>query len=376
MNMAGDNRRVTVFLQDLAGGGAERVMLLLAGGMAQKGVLVDLVLVRAQGPYLSSIPQGVRVIPLNCRRTLKSVWPLARYLERERPAALLSALVHVNIAAVLAARLARTATRVIVTEHNQISQNMAAGPKASVALAHRAVGWLYPWADRIVAVSEGVADDLSAFSGLARDRIDVIHNPIVTPQMLAMADQPPNHPWLTNRRADVILGVGRLNPQKDFATLLRAFALVRARRDARLIIIGEGGERAALEGLVAELGLADSVDMPGFVDNPYAFMKSCDLMVLSSRWEGLPTALVEAMACGTPVVATDCRSGPQEILKGGAYGELVPVGDAETLGAAMLRTLSEPRPGALLAERGADFTAERAVESYLDLALARKAVSP
>ncbi|WP_207477673.1 glycosyltransferase [Arenibaculum pallidiluteum] len=365
---ASRRRRIAVFLQDLYGGGAERVMLLLAGAIARRGVDVDLVLIRREGAYLEQVPPGVRVHELGTRRMSKSVGALARYLRAERPEAVLTALVHVNVGALLAAMLAGR-TRVIVTEHNQISRNYAALRSPLLRAAYRLVPQLYRRAARIVAVSSGVADDLHRFSGLDRRRIDVVHNPIVAADLPARAAEPVSHPWLRPGQPPVVMAVGRLNPQKDFETLIRAFAALRARRAARLIILGEGDERAALQRLAGELGVANEVDMPGFVDNPYAHMAKASLFVLSSRFEGLPTVLVEAMACGTPVVATDCPSGPREILEDGALGGLVPVGDADALALAMEQALDAPVTAERLKARASDFAVERAVDRYLELVL-------
>lgn len=358
-------KKVGVFMQDLAGGGAERIMVQLAGGIAKHGVHVDLVLVRSEGPYLSAVPSEVRIVELGTRRTLKSIPALARYIRRERPAALLSALVHVNVAAILAARLAACGTRVVITEHNQITRNVANISDPAIWLAHRLVPWLYPCANRIVAVSRGVADDLSRFSGLPLDRIDIVYNPVVTPELHCRASEPVNHPWLVDNQQPIILGVGRLTAQKDFATLVRAFAEVRRQRSVKLIILGEGPERLGLEQMIVELGLQDDVDLPGFVQNPYAWMARASLFVLSSAWEGLPTVLVEAMACGTPVVATDCPSGPSEILEGGRFSPLVPVGEPVALAAAIVRALNSPMDADHLRRRAGGFTVERSVAQYL-----------
>jgi glycosyltransferase involved in cell wall biosynthesis len=360
--------KVAFFLQDLVGGGAERVMLTLAGGFADRGYDVDLVLVRAEGQHLAEVPPNVRIVALGGRRTAYSIPRLARYLRRERPQALLSALVHVNIAAIVAVRLSGSAPRLIVTEHNQVAENAARAESRLILLAHRAIRWLYPLADEIVAVSAGVAESLWAYSGLDRDRVSVIHNPVVTPALHEKALAAVAHRWFAPGQPPVILGAGRLTAQKDFANLLRAFALVRQKRAARLVILGEGPERAGLRDLAAILGVADDVDLPGFDANPYAHMSRAGVFVLSSAWEGLPTVLIEAMACGTPVVATDCRSGPAEILRGGRFGELVPVGDPQALAAAIERTLQRPASPQALRVRAGDFSIERAVDRYGDLA--------
>ncbi len=369
--------KLAFFLQDLAGGGAERVMLTLAGGFADRGDDVDLVLVRAEGPCLADVPANVRVVTLGTGRTAYSIPRLAGYLRRERPQALLSALVHVNIAAILATRLCGRKPRVIITEHNQIARNAARARSRVIRLAHGAVSRLYPLADEIVAVSRGVAESLVAYSGLDERRVRVIHNPVVTPGLREKALAETAHPWFGDGRPPVVLGAGRLTAQKDFLNLLRAFAILRQERRAKLIILGEGPERAALQDAVRAFGLAEDVDLPGFAANPYAYMARAAVFALSSAWEGLPTVLIEAMACGTPVVATDCESGPADILLGGRLGALVPVADPAALAAAILRTLDTPPSPRALRDRADDFSVERAVDRYADIALgAREAALP
>lgn len=360
------DRRIALFLQDLHGGGAERVMLLLAGGIARRGYPVDLVLVRREGAHARSIPSEIRVVELGTRRVLGSVPALVRYLRRERPKALLAALVHVNVGALLAAAAAR-GIRVVVTEHNQISRNFASLTSRRLRGAYRLVPMMYRRAWGIVAVSDGVADDLAVFSGIGRERIYVINNPIVTPDIEALAAEPLDHPWAGPGAPPLFLGVGRLAPQKDFPTLVAAFALVRAGRRCRLVILGEGQERTAIEAAVFRHGVQEDVLLPGFVDNPYAWMARASVFVLSSRFEGLPTVLVEAMACGTTVVSTDCPSGPRDILDGGRYGPLVRVGDPEALAGAMRDALDRPTPRGRLTERASRYGLDAAVDRYLQL---------
>jgi glycosyltransferase involved in cell wall biosynthesis len=344
-------------------------MLTLAAGFADRGYDVDFVLVRAEGPCLADVPANVRVVTLGTRRTAYSIPHLVRYLRRERPQALLSALVHVNIAAILAARLSGSGARVIVTEHNQVAANAAQAHSPMIRLAHHAIRWLYPLADEIVAVSAGVAEGLLTYSGLDKRRVSVIHNPVVTPALHDKALAAVTHPWFGPDQPPVILGAGRLTAQKDFVNLLHAFAIVKQSRPARLLILGEGPDRAALRDLIDRLDLAGDVDMPGFDANPYAYMARAAVFVLSSAWEGLPTVLIEAMACGAPVVATDCQSGPAEILVGGHLGELVPVADPASLAAAILRTLERPPSPQALRLRAHDFSIGRAVDRYAELLL-------
>jgi glycosyltransferase involved in cell wall biosynthesis len=226
------------------------------------------------------------------------------------------------------------------------------------------VGRSYLAADGITAVSQGIAEDLVCSFGLPRERVTTIYNPVVTPELLAQAQAPLDHPWFAPDAPPVILGVGRLHPQKDFPTLLRAFARVRAVRVVRLVILGEGEQRAALQQLVAELGLTKDVALPGFVGNPFAYMARAGVFVLSSAYEGLPGVLIQALACGCPVVSTDCPSGPGEILEQGAYGPLVGVGDVAALAQAMLALLAHPPAAERLRHRAAEFSLDRAVDRY------------
>jgi glycosyltransferase involved in cell wall biosynthesis len=283
-----------------------------------------------------------------------------------QPSALLSAMEHANLVAILAWRWARVPTRLVVSVHNTMSIATQHAPQSKARLIPMLARWLYPQAHRVVAVSHGVATDILHLYQLPTAKVEVIYNPVVTPELMIQSQDTVEHPWLTAGEPPIILGVGRLTAQKDFATLIRAFARVRQSHEARLIILGEGEHRPILERLVRELGLQEWVALPGFVENPYAWMRRAAVFVLSSRWEGLPTVLIEAMACGTPVVATDCPSGPREILEGGKWGKLVPVGDAVGLAEAICQTLKEGSPSDL-SIRASDFSLERAVESYLQV---------
>lgn len=363
---AGPPARVAFFLPTLVGGGAERVIVNLAQAIAERGVPVELVVAEARGELLDQRPASVPLVDLRAPRVLRSIGPLARHLRRTRPRVVISSMSHANLVALWAARLAGRGTPVIATVHNTMSRSTPQQGGVAGRLWPRLLGTFYPWAAEIVAVSRGAADDLAATAGLPRDRIRVVYNPVVTPDMLALARARPDHPWFGPGQPPVVLGVGRLTPQKDFATLLRAFATLRAARPARLMILGEGEERPRLEGLVRELGIGDDVALPGFQANAMAHLSAAALFVLSSAWEGLPTVLIEALAAGTRVVSTDCPSGPTEILQEGRLGRLVPVGDAAALAAAMAETLDRPAapvpPDAL-----APFTRDVAVDHYLSL---------
>jgi glycosyltransferase involved in cell wall biosynthesis len=360
--------KVALFLHGLLGGGVERVMLNLATGFVERGVDADLVLQKAEGPLVGQVPPGARVVDLGVARMHRALPGLVRYLRTERPHALLSALDHANVVALWARALAQVSTRVVVSVHFDTSQVVA----QSRTLRERFVrAWtrpFYPWAAAVVAVSQGAADDLVRRTRVPREKVRVIYNPVVTPALFARAEEPLEHPWFRPGEAPVVLGVGRLTKQKDFPTLIRAFDRVRRVRPARLLILGEGEERGNLERLVREMGMEDDVLLPGFAENPYAYMKRATVFVLSSRWEGLPTVLIEALALGTPVVSTGCPSGPAEILEQGKWGRLVPMGDDATLAEAILAALAAPKAPAGARERMVErFGLDVAVEQYMEV---------
>ena len=391
--------RIAFLLSSLSGGGVERSTLTLAAAFAEQGHDVDVVVCKAEGPLRSELPAKARLfclepapvgparirvleadplgvatlarpvlLPLKASSKVRYLPALTHHLRRERPDVLISAMTNPNLLALWARRLAGVSTRVIVSERNMLS--------SYVALFRRRwrwrhlpalVGRTYPRADAIVAVADAVADDLATTARLDRRSICTIYNPIVTPGLAARAAAPAEHPWLARAGPPVVLGVGSLFVQKDFATLLRAFARLRGERDARLLVLGEGRERRALESLAAELGIADAVSLPGWDANPFAAMSRASVFVLSSAWEGLPGVLVQAMACGCPVVSTDCPGGAAEILEGGAHGKLVPVGDAGALAEAIAATLDAPGDLEKAQERARDFSLDHAVEAWTAL---------
>ncbi|MCS6924915.1 MAG: glycosyltransferase [Candidatus Binatia bacterium] len=389
---------LALFLPSLAGGGVARATLHLAEAFVRRGYRVDLVLCRKTGPYVGYIPSGVGVVtlsrgwqgrlwalsadytacgalllpillPYKSQQTVPYLPALVRYLQRERPTALLAAKTPANLAALWARRLAGVPTRVVISERTTLSQEVRSTKKWRWRFISPVLRRVYPWADAIVAVSHGVADDLALVAHLPRDSIRTIYNPTVHPQITEKARAPLSHPWFAPGTPPVLLGVGRLEAQKDFPTLLRAFARVRAARPLRLLILGEGRKRRELETLAKTLGVAADVALPGFVDNPYAYMARAAVFVLSSAWEGLSNVLIEALACGCPVVSTDCPSGSAEVLAHGRYGPLVPVGDDAALARAIVAVLDTPPDRDTLRARAACFSVERAVEQYLEVLL-------
>jgi glycosyltransferase involved in cell wall biosynthesis len=358
---------VALFFRFIGGGGAERMMLNLARSFTKDGIKVDLVLGNAGGPFRSHVPPEIRVIDLQASRFVLSGLPkLVHYLQQERPAAILSTLHYTNEMALWAKRIAGVNTRVIVREANHLSEEAQRSGRLKKFLVPIFVKNFYPWADGIVAISKGVAEDLAAIPSLSRDRIRIIYNPALTPDIQAKAQEPVDHPWFASGEPPVILAVGKLERQKDFLTLIRAFAQVRQVRHARLMILGWGPDQPQLEALVKELGLENDVAMPGYKINPFAYMAKAAVFVMSSAWEGFGNVLVEAMATGTPVISTDCKSGPAEILDDGKYGFLVPVGDSQALATSILKVLSGQAKQVDL-EWIKQFSVETITQQYLEV---------
>lgn len=359
---------VATFLQDLAGGGAERVAVLLMNGLVARGERVTLILARLEGPYLDDLDPAIELVDLGNRRSISSIRPLARWLRSARPDILVSHLTHVNVAAALANRLARAGIPHVAVEHNQMGQNYALLTNRSVKAAYRLARFVYPGISRIVSVSQGVEAAVLAFTRGRAHNHQVIHNPVVTDGLVALSAEAPEHRWLADGAGiPVLLGCGRLHHQKGFDVLISAVRKVLDDRPVRLVILGEGPLRPQLEAQIIALNLGDHVDLAGFSRNPFAMMRAADAFILSSRWEGLPTVLIEALACGANIVATDCPSGPLEVLEEGKFGRLVPVDDSHALAGAIYAALDTPLDSVLATERASDFTLDRAVDNYMAL---------
>lgn len=338
--MKTSQERVAFFLPGLYEGGTERIILNLAKGISGRGYNVDLVLARAEGPYMSQVPDGVRLIDLKAPRVLGSVPALAKYLRYERPTALLSAM-FANVIALWARCLCGIPYRLIITEHNTLSSVIKNKKDLRWQLYPKLAGYFYPLADHIIAVSNDVARDLTVSAGIPKNLIQVIYNPVVTPDLLEKSKEPLEHPWFKDGEPPVILAVGRLTDQKAFDVLIQAFSHVRKNRPAHLLILGEGENRSALQSLIDQYRLGQDINLMGFVQNPYPYMAHSSLFVLPSRWEGLPTVLIEALYLGAPIVATDCPGGSREILQDGRFGRLVSVDDPVVLAEAMEKSMND-----------------------------------
>lgn len=346
----------------MSGGGAERVALASIHDLLERGHEVDLVLVRAEGELLPLLPPQVTVVDLKSSRIFASLRPLVRYLRERKPDSIHALMWPVTIIAILAHRLARSRARLMVSDHVAHSQ-MIQAPRER-AVFRWTTRRFYPVADFRIVVSADAADDLAALSGIPRDRFEVIYNPILTPATIATN---PEVEQLWGDADQRIITVGSMKEQKNQALLLRAFAQLRGHPKAKLMILGEGQLRPMLEGLAKELGVADRVRMPGFAIDPWPYLASADLFVLSSDYEGFPLVLAEAMHAGLRVVSTDCVSGPREMLDGGRYGQLVPCGDATALAVAIEQALVTPAKPEHMRERADAMTGASKFARYAEL---------
>ena len=383
----------------LGGNGAERVVYRLARGLAGRGHEVDIVLFHTI--IHRHLPESVRVflpgdapdrlteerngdvlaratrlraprraadwmrvanafhwnpLCLPSKRLLRQARVVASYMELEQPDCLLPHLTRAQVATLLACRLSGEHPPIIPTVHGDAHYRTLRDRQRSRYLSGDAA--------HFVGVSRGVSESVAETTGIPAKSTTTIYNPVVTPDVRMKAEEQANHPWLSDGGPPVILAVGRLSRQKDYPTLIKAFALLAKRRPCRLVILGQGEQRAEIEELATKLDVADRVSLPGWVENPFAFMSRASLFVLSSIYEGLPTVLIEAMACGCPCVSTDCPAGPSEILEDGRLGPLVPVGDDAALAEAMERVLAQPPDAHALRKRTRDFSGETSVAAY------------
>ncbi|HTL87963.1 MAG TPA: glycosyltransferase [Leptolyngbya sp.] len=365
------NDRIAILLSGYKTGGDTQVVLNLIDGLAARTIEIDLVLASAARLSLDRLPNSVRVFdlesPLTTRTTsaARLLPGLIRYLRREQPKVLVSNLIFANAIAVLAKLLAFSSVKLILVEHIALSKTQTRKDEPRSKLIPVLIRALYPKANAIVSVSHQMADQLRADYKL-KANLHAIHNAVVDDSLQQKAAEPIDHPWLSDS-VPVFLGVGRFAVQKDFTTLIQAFAILRQQVSARLIILGEGTLRSQFEAQIVALGLQAEIVLPGFDPNPYRYMSRATAFVLSSRWEALPTVLIEAMACGCQIIATQCPYGAAEILADGEFGQLVPVEDAIALAQAMKTAIDSPISPELIRFRATDFSIDRAVDRYLNL---------
>lgn len=360
-----ENNRIAIFISFSGQGGVERMINNLAKGFLDAGFRVDMVIARAHGEHLDSIPEGVHLVRLGTKHTWSALPGLVRYLRSFDPGALLAVKDRAIRVAVLARWLSGKKMRIAGRIGTTVSAALEGKGRVRIWGWHTGMRLFYRHADKIVAVSHGVAVDIRTITGLPESKIPTIPNPVITQRIFTLAKEPLDHEWFDNPDIKVIIGIGRLTRQKDFPTLIRAFAEVRKHMKCRLIILGEGRQRQEMESFILNLGLTGEIVLPGFVTNPYQWLARSSLFVLSSLWEGSPNALTEALALGIPVVSTDCRSGPREVLQDGKFGSLVPTGESKELAKAMIRTLKDPLPGETLRKAVRQFTDQQSVKGYL-----------
>lgn len=367
MRQASGVPRLAFVMADLGTGGIGKMRVHLTRELVDRGLRVDLVLGRARGPYLAKVDPRVRIVRLGSSHAILGLPALVRYFRSASPEVVICEKLRVNLAAHRAKALARRTPEIFASIHGVLShklegENLSSAKQASKI---RDIQKTYPRNAGFIAVSTGIAEDLVTRFSVPREKVHVVYNPVVTDEIIARAADPVDHPWIATKNIPVVIGVGRLEPQKDFSLLVRAIHALQRRWPCRLLILGEGNERSALEALITELGLADQVQLLGYVENPYAYIARADVFVLSSRWEGFGNVIVEALALGTPVVSTDCLAGPREILQGGLFGLLVPIGDAAAMAEAIARTVAAPIDRVRLIEEGRKYTPKACANGYV-----------
>lgn len=357
--------KIALYMPSLQGGGGERVMCALANGLVDIGCRVDFLLAEKKGSFMADLVQKVQVYDLGAKSTFKSIPALIGFIRRERPHVLISALEHANLCALISRVFWGVKTKLIVTVHVAPSIWFL-----NMGWKDRLVAWMNQWvyyfADAIVAVSQGVAEDFKMNYRVSKGKVHVIYNPVIGEKLWKQMSEPSQDiPGLAGEK--YIIAVGNMEVPKDYPTLLKAFALVKEECTYKLLILGDGPQREALEQLVVQLGLKGSVLLPGFVSNPYPFIKRAEVYVLSSDCEALPTVVIEALAAGVPIVSTNCDFGPDEILKGGEYGVLVPVRDPSSLAQALRDVLKKGGISYNPVEATVRFGIESASRKYLEL---------
>ncbi|TDU24339.1 glycosyltransferase involved in cell wall biosynthesis [Panacagrimonas perspica] len=357
--------RVAFFLATSGHSGVDRLMRNLIPAIARRGYAVDQLKVRRHGPDLGDAP-GVRVIDLGSSHVYSSLPAVIGYLRRERPVVMLSDKDKVNRCSVIARALSGASTRLVLRSGTTISVDLAHRGAMDRWMQRNSMRWLYRKAQAVVVPSVAAAQDLVGYTGLPASLVQALPSPVVPAPLFEREAARPDHPWLQPGEPPVILGVGELSPRKDFATLLRAFAKLRHHgRACRLLILGRGGQRDALLAEAAALGVADDVALPGFSTEVFAYMTHAAVFALCSHWEGMPVVLIEALGCGTPVVATDCPGGSRELLEDGALGPLVPIGDVDGLAAALESLLMQPKQAERNRAAARRYEIEAATTGYL-----------
>jgi len=362
-----DQNKASVFflIDSLSGGGAQKVFIRLATELTKRGYKVSLLTFNKNGPNLKNIPFGIPVQELSRGNIILSVVSLILLLRKKKCDVLISGLNYSNLVSFISS-LFISGISIIRTQHN-VFEDASALEESKLKKYRRKLivkplmRLVFKKSDCIVSVSPGVKNDLISYLNIEPEKIKVIYNPVLSGELVIKSEEKVDHRWIKEGKT-ILLGVGRLTVAKGFKTLIKAFSIVnKSDEKSRLMILGEGEGRNQLEALIDRLELNEKVYMPGFVDNPYKFMKKADLFILSSNWEGFGLVLAEAMAFSTPVVSTDCETGPSEILEQGKWGRLVPTNNPELMAEAILDSLKDPiNPE----ERAKDFSVVKAADEY------------
>ncbi len=365
--------KIAFFLSSITDGGQSKVSLDIASGLAERGYDVRFFFSSVSNDiFLDSVHEKLELVDIGIKPSLKSnlplslktIIPLAKSLKRFNPDIVISGGNVNNCVAIIAKSIFRQKIKIITTEHADLTSCLNNTNPFYAKIVLRLMKLCYPRANIVAAVSQGVADDLAHNLDLNTKSIEVIYNPIVNDQLIMLSELEVQHPFLNQKNVPLIISVGRLSVQKNYENLIDAFHLFLKHSNANLLIIGEGPERLKLQNKIDELDLGDKVDLFGHTSNPYKYISRADLFVLSSLWEGLPTVLIEALACNTPIVSTDCPHGPREILESGKWGSLVPIENSKALSDAMLDMIDNPITG--LTNRANDFTSEKSIEKYIN----------
>lgn len=362
--------RISLFIPDFEEGGAQKMMINLAGALVQNAnIYVDLVVACSNGSFKNLVSKDVNIIQLECSRTFQAIPKLARYIKTVKPDVLVSALYHANVVTLMAKLLTTSQnkhTKFIITERNHLSTKIKNSSSIKDKILLRAIKILYPKADALIAISKGVMKDVLSLCPSVENKTSYIYNPVITSSFEQEINTSSVSELLVpNSKLPIIIASGRLVEQKDYPTMLRAIALVIKEKPVNLVILGKGPLHDELTSLTKELSISEHVFFKGFVKNPLAYMKQADMFLMTSGWEGFGNVLVEALYCGLPIVATDCPSGPAEIIANGRYGNLTKIGDEHKISQAILDTLEHPMPREKQRQRAMEFTAEAISKQYL-----------
>ena len=360
------NKKLAIFLATSGHSGVDKIMGNLICEIGKRNIPLHLLRIKNHGPFIKELPESVRVIDLGASHVNTALPALIRYLKKEKPAFMLTDKDRVNRAALLARMVAHPALKLSVRVGTTVSKNLEKRDWLARNLQILSIRTLYKKASNILVPSRGAAHDLKVNFHLPLEKIKVVPSPVIGEDFEKKCAEPVHHKWIIEKKAPVILGVGELCSRKDFATLINAFALVRKEMNVKLIIAGKGKKKEQLIRLAKQLGIDNDVDLIGFVSNPLAWMAKSDLFVLSSQCEGMPVVLIEALAAGTPVVSTDCPSGPRELLQNGAVAPLVPVGDIDGLAHAIKKSLMQKTDPHKLKQAVSQYNVSASTDSYLE----------